>query len=190
MHTSLDGFTAGSQGEMDWIHVDDDIFDFASRRINVSDTALYGRVTYEMMQAYWPKAADQPNATKHDLEHSQWYNNVEKVVLSRTMQGKSLPRTTIISNDITGKINELKNRPGKDILMFGSPGAAHSLMELDLIDEYWLFVNPILRGVGIPLFAGINRSRPLSLLSTHASSSGVVCLNYQKDPKEITTKER
>ena len=189
MHTSLDGFVAGPKGEMDWIHADEDIFEFASKRTNAADTALYGRVTYDMMQAYWPTAADQPNATKHDIEHSQWYKNVDKVVLSRSMQGKSLPRTTIISDDVVGKINGLKSRPGKDILMFGSPGAAHSLMGLDLIDEYWLFVNPIVRGVGIPLFASINCPRPLSLLSTHAFSSGVVCLNYQKDSKEITIKE-
>lgn len=180
MHTSLDGFVAGPKGEMDWIHVEDEIFDFASKRTNAADTALYGRVTYEMMQAYWPTAANQPNATKHDIEHSQWYNNVDKVVLSKSLQGRDLPRTIIISNDLTGKISGLKNLPGKDILMFGSPGAAHSLMELDLIDEYWLFVNPILRGKGIPLFERINRSHPLSLLSTHAFSSGVVCLNYQK----------
>ncbi|MEX2116987.1 MAG: dihydrofolate reductase family protein [Bacteroidota bacterium] len=180
MHASLDGFVAGPNGEMDWIHVEEEIFDFAGRRTNAADTALYGRVTYEMMEGYWPTAADQPNATRHDVEHSRWYNNVDKVVLSKSLQGRSLPRTTIIHNDLLKKINDLKNRKGKDIIMFGSPGAAHSLMQLDLIDEYWLFVNPILLGRGIPLFRNINEVSHVTLISSHTFPSGVVCLNYKR----------
>src|SRR5690242_8430146 len=97
MHVSLDGFVTGPNGEMDWIKVDDEIFDFAGQRTNESDLALYGRVTWQMMDAYWPTAADQPNASKHDIEHSAWYNQVEKIVVSRTMKGKQLPKTKIIS---------------------------------------------------------------------------------------------
>ena len=70
MHTSLDGFVAGLNGEMDWIKLDDAMFDFVATMTDQSDTALYGRVTYEMMQSYWPKAGEHPNASKHDKEHS------------------------------------------------------------------------------------------------------------------------
>ena len=69
MHTSLDGFVAGLNGEMDWINIDDAMFDFVATMTNKADTALYGRVTYEMMQSYWPTAGEQPNASKHDKEH-------------------------------------------------------------------------------------------------------------------------
>jgi dihydrofolate reductase len=93
MHVSLDGFVCGPNGEMDWIKVDDEIFDYAGNRTSVSDTALYGRVTWEMMEGYWPTAADKPNASKHDIEHSTWYNKVDKVVLSKSMKGKQLPNT-------------------------------------------------------------------------------------------------
>ena len=86
MHTSLDGFVAGLNGEMDWINLDEAMFDFVATMTDQADTALYGRVTYEMMQSYWPTAGEQPNASKHDKEHSNWYNNVSKVVLSKTMQ--------------------------------------------------------------------------------------------------------
>ena len=85
MHTSLDGFVAGPNGEMNWIIVNEEIFDFVATMTDKADTALYGRVTYEMMQSYWPKAGEQPNASKHDKEHSAWYNKVSKVVLSTTM---------------------------------------------------------------------------------------------------------
>ena len=155
MHTSLDGFVAGPNGEMDWIKVDEEIFDYAGDRTNEADTALYGRVTYQMMESYWPTAGDQPTATKHDKQHSGWYNKVAKVVLSKTMQGVNLTNTTIISENIPNEIIKLKKAPGKDILIFGSPTAAHSLMKEDLLDDYWLFVNPILLGHGIPLFKGI-----------------------------------
>jgi dihydrofolate reductase len=79
MHTSLDGFVAGPSGEMDWIDVNEEMFDYAGQRTREADTALYGRVTYQIMESYWPTAGDQPTATKHDIEHSKWYNSVAKV---------------------------------------------------------------------------------------------------------------
>ena len=146
MHVSLDGFVAGPNGEMDWIIVDDEIFDYAGNRTNEATTALYGRVTYQMMESYWPTAADKPNASKHDIEHSTWYNKVPKVILSKTMEGANLHNTKIISNNVPDEIMHLKQQEGKDIIIFGSPSAAHSLMKENLIDDYWLFVNPILLG--------------------------------------------
>src|SRR5204863_1178783 len=97
MHASLDGFVAGPNGEMDWIKVDDEMFDYAGKRTNESDTALYGRVTYDMMEAYWPTAANQPNASKHDIEHSAWYNQVEKIVVSKSLKGKTIKNAKIVS---------------------------------------------------------------------------------------------
>lgn len=67
-HTTLDGFIAGPNGEMDWIRLDDAMFDLVGQFTNEANTALYGRVTYQMMEAYWPTAAEKPNATKHDME--------------------------------------------------------------------------------------------------------------------------
>src|SRR5688500_7768020 len=106
MHISLDGFVAGPNGEMDWIKVDQEIFDHVGKRIGQGDTALYGRVTYDMMEGYWPTAADKPNASKHDIEHSKWYKNVHKVVLSKTMKDADLPDTTIVSDNLPEKIIE------------------------------------------------------------------------------------
>jgi dihydrofolate reductase len=181
MHTSLDGYAAGPNGEMDWIHVDEEIFDYAGNRTNESDTALYGRITYELMESYWPTAADKPDASKHDKEHSAWYSKVDKVILSKSMQGQHLKNTTIISDNIEERINELKQNEGKEILIFGSPSAAHSLMQLDLIDEYWLFVNPLLLGKGIPVFSNIKAILKLKLIASHSFSSGVVCLHYERN---------
>ena len=180
MHISLDGFVAGPNGEMDWIKVDEEIFDYIGKRISEGDTALYGRVTYQMMEGYWPTAGEQPGASKHDIEHSKWYKNVQKVVLSKTMKDATLPNTKIISDNIAGRINEIKQSASgsEEILLFGSPTATHSLMQLNLIDGYWLFVNPIILGRGIPLFAGIKDKINLQLLATRQFTSGVTELNY------------
>ena len=184
MHISLDGFVAGPNGEMDWIKVDEEIFDHVGKRISEGDTALYGRVTYQLMESYWPTAADKPTATKHDIEHSKWYSKVHKVVLSKTMKDEGLTNTTIICDNLSDSINEIKqsrNGGSKDILLFGSPTATHSLMKLNLIDGYWLFVNPIILGRGIPLFAGIKDKIKLKLLTTRQFTCGVTELNYTAD---------
>lgn len=181
MHMSLDGFVAGPKGELDWVKVDQEIFDYVGKRISKGDTAMYGRVTYQMMESYWPTAGNKPNATKHDIEHSQWYAKVHKLVLSKTMKDADLTNTTIISDNLVERINEIKQGNGEDILLFGSPTATHSLMQLNLIDGYWLFVNPIILGQGIPLFTDIKDKIKLNLLGTRQFTSGVTELNYTVD---------
>jgi dihydrofolate reductase len=178
MHISLDGFVAGPNGEMDWIKADGEIFEHVGKRIKEGDTSMYGRVTYDLMESYWPTAADKPNASKHDLEHSKWYAGVHKVVLSRTLQGTTIPNTHIISDDIPAHINKIKSGEGPDILLFGSPTATHALIELGLIDGYWLFVNPIILGQGIPLFTGIKEKIKLELQHTKQFTCGVTEMSY------------
>jgi len=180
MHTSLDAYVAGPNGEMNWIKVDESIFDFVATMTDKADTALYGRVTYEMMQSYWPTAGDEPNASKHDKEHSAWYNKVSKVVLSKTMNDSGLHNTQIISDQLSDNINKLKHQEGKNILIFGSPRASQSLLKEDLIDEFWLFVNPIILGQGMPLFKDITSTIKLKLVESKTFACGVIGLHYEK----------
>jgi dihydrofolate reductase len=179
IHTSLDGFVAGINGEMDWINTDDAMFDFVATMTNKADTALYGRVTYDMMQSYWPTAGEQPNASKHDKEHSAWYNKVSKVVLSKTISEKGLDNTKVIADELADNVNKIKKQDGKNILIFGSPTASHSLLSLGLIDEFWLFVNPVLLGNGIPLYKGTTETTKLKLIETQTFSLGVIALHYE-----------
>ncbi len=180
MHTSLDGFVAGPNGEMNWIKVDEEMFDFVATMTDQADAALYGRVTYEMMQSYWPKAGEQPNASKHDKEHSNWYNHVSKVVLSKTMQETGLHNTKVIADQLSLNINKLKQQEGRNILIFGSPRASQSLLNEGLIDEFWLFVNPIILGKGMPLFKDITATIKLKLVESKTFASGVIALHYEK----------
>lgn len=179
MHISLDGFVAGPKGELDWIKADEEIFTYVGQRISKSNTALYGRVTYQMMESYWPTAGKKPNASKHDIEHSKWYDKVHKVVLSNTMNNSGLQNTTVISNNLANSLNKIKQQSGEEILLFGSPTATHSLIQHNLIDGYWLFVNPIILGKGIPLFADIKEKIKLKLSpTTRQFACGVTELNY------------
>jgi dihydrofolate reductase len=179
LHISLDGFAAGPDGEMDWIKIDDQMFDDVKTITDNSDTALYGRVTWQMMEAYWPKAGEQPNAGKHDKEHSEWYNKAEKIVISNSMKGKKQDKTTFIAGDIPQEIQQLKQRAGKDIVIFGSPSVVRILMWQNLIDEYRLFVNPVILGKGISIFGAIKERLSLKLINTRQYKCGVAALQFE-----------
>jgi dihydrofolate reductase len=184
MHISLDGFVAGPNKEMNWIKVDEEIFDHIGKRIGETTAALYGRTTYQMMEGYWPTAGDAPDASKHDIDHSKWYKNAHKIVLSKTMSDAALVNTEVIGDNIAERINAIKQQAGTEILLFGSPTATHSLMQLGLIDGYWLFVNPIILGRGIPLFTDVKDKIKLRLLTTRQFASGVTELSYVLDKQQ------
>lgn len=182
MHVSLDGFVAYTDegmASLGWISLSDDLFAYVDQRIQQTDTALYGRVTYQMMESYWPTATEQPNASTHDQAHSRWYKTARKIVLSKTLLEKNNPDTKIISSHLSDEISKLKHSAGSDILVFGSPGATHALMAENLIDEYWLFINPILLGQGIPLFKNIKDRTALKLVKSKLFDSGVLFLHYE-----------
>lgn len=180
MHVSLDGLIARPNGSMDWIQIGGEMFDYAHERTKVSNTALYGHGTFKIMDAYWPTAADNPNASKHDIQHAAWYKKVRRIVISKTMQDPHQKNLEIISSDVMVKIAELKKEVSGEILLFGSPRLTSSLMQENLIDEYWLMVNPIILGEGISLFSGNKNEVKLKLLNSIAFEKGVVCLHYSK----------
>jgi dihydrofolate reductase len=180
MHCSLDGFVAGPKGEMDWIKIDENMFDIVGKCTDESDAALYGRVTFQMMDQYWPDAGKKPDASRHDKQHSDWYNKVKKVILSKTLKPTGSSKNIIIGQNVAEEVNKIKSQEGRDILIFGSPTASHYLMSEKLIDDFWLLINPILLGQGIPLFKDIKEVTRLKLLTCTVLSSGVVCAHYHK----------
>ncbi len=179
MHVSLDGFVAGPNGEMDWIKVDEELFDYAGKRTAVADMALYGRVTWDMMEAYWPTAADKPKPSKHDIEHSAWYKQVRKIVLSHSRQGDRHSLTTFIGENVAEQIAKLKQGGDGEIIIFGSPSAGRFLLQNGLVDDLWLFVNPMLLGEGIPMFPALSERVKLELADSVQLGNGVVCLHYE-----------
>lgn len=187
MHISLDGFVSDSKGSLSWVKLDQEIFKFVSQRVGKTNTAMYGRKTFEIMENYWPKAGSRPNATNHEKVHSKWYNNTHKLVLSSTMKEASLPNTNIITDNISEQVKEIKssiNQNSNEILLFGSPQATQTLMELNLIDGFWLFLNPIVLGQGISLFNEFETMQLLSLNSIYQFQNGVISLDYTITKKE------
>lgn len=181
MHLSLDGFVSGTKGELNWAKVDEELFSHVEKRISKGNTAMYGRVTYDMMEAYWPNAAKKPNPTKHDIEHSRWYAEVNKIVLSKTLSPAPGHKVKVISNNIAEQIKSIKEAASgteEEILVFGSPSATHALLKENLIDGFWLFVNPLTLGEGVRLFPATKTKLALKLVNTQQFSSGVVELNY------------
>ena len=178
MHLSLDGFVCGPNGEMDWIKLGDEMWDYVTDITNSADTALYGEVTYHMMEDYWPTAGEKPGATKHDIDHAAWANKVSKIVFSKNLREVHWDGARIVRENIAEEMQKLKEVPGKNLLMIGSPGLAHSFIELGLIDEYRLNINPVVIGAGKPLFRDSKEKMNLKLMGERTFSTGVVALHY------------
>jgi dihydrofolate reductase len=179
MHISLDGFAAGPNGELDWISYDEELEKYAEGIVSTVGSPLYGRVTYKMMESYWPTVLNNPSATKHDMDHARWLEDVEKIVFARTLEKVEWNNTRLIKDNIAEEVSKLKQEPGKDLVIFGSPGLAHTFMQMGLIDEYQLTVSPVILGRGKPLFEDIKDKRNLKLLEAKTLNSGVVTLHYQ-----------
>lgn len=179
IHTSLDGFIAGPNGEMDWIQFDEDLANVAGKATDDADAAIYGRITFEMMEGYWPTAAQNPGATAHDIKHGNWYNNAMKIVFSKTLEQPTSKKTLVIRDNMKEEVEKLKKQPGKNLLLIGSVSIVHAFLELGLIDEYWINVNPVLLGKGKPLFKNINDRVNLKLLDAKVFDCGVVGLRYE-----------
>lgn len=180
MHVSLDGFAAGPDGEMDFFAIDEEIYKDVADLTNTVDTALYGRTTYTMMESYWPTVPANPSSTKEELDHAHWVENVQKIVFSTTLEQVGWNNTRLVKGNIAEEVARLKQQPGTNMMIFGSPRLTHTFIRLGLIDEYRINVNPVVLGRGIPLFKDITEQIPLKLLTAKTFRSGVVGLHYRK----------
>jgi dihydrofolate reductase len=180
IHLSLDGFCAGPGGEMDWITVSPAIFEDADRVIATAGAAVYGRTTYGMMRGYWPAVIDDEKAPGDRRAHARWVEAAEKITFSRTLAGSDW-NNVHIKRDVQ-EILELKQQPGRDLLIFGSPGLVKSFQALDAIDEYWMFLNPVLLGAGVRFFDGAHKAR-FRIADTRQFESDVMRFHYvRQDP--------
>ena len=175
MLTTLDGYYAGPNDEIDWHLVDDEFNAFAIRQLDSVDVLLFGRRTYEGMVSYWPTAA----AATENPEITAKMNAKPKIVFSRTLGSADWQNTRLIKEDIAAEIAELKQQPGQDLIIFGSSNLSASFINLGLIDEFRIMVSPVVLGRGKPLFGGIENTLELKLLKTEPFSSGNVLHYYE-----------
>lgn len=177
VHTSLDGFVAGTHGELSGFDAGEDNLQFVCDICKAADTAMFGKTSYQLLNEYWPTAKDRSDATKATIEYSNWYNNAIKIVVSKTLN-KETENTIIINGDIKDEITKVKQQAGKDIVIFGSPMLAQQLMQFNLIDVYWIFVNPSIFGKGISLFKELSNAIKLNLTETKQFINGELALRY------------
>ena len=171
-HMSLDGFFEGPNQEIDWFGFDQEQFEDSLKLMNSVDTLLFGRTTYEMMKAYWTVAPPDPICAK--------MNSLSKIVFSSTLQSADWNNTRVISGDIAEEALRLKQEPGGDMVVLGSGRLASLLLEHELVDQYRVYLTPILLGRGNPLFQHISEQLKLKLANQKTFRSGVVALVYEK----------
>jgi dihydrofolate reductase len=180
MHTSIDGYVAGPDGELDWFENASEHLDFLNTLMVKADSAMFGRKTYELFQQHWPGVKMDTAATASQASFADWYARAGKIVLSNSIKSLDTENSVLIASDqIAQQIQQIKSQQGKDIILFGSPTTAQTLGDLKLIDEYMIFINPVFFRNGIPLFSTAGERTNLQLIDTHTISNGEVALHYR-----------
>ena len=176
MMVSLDGFIEGPNRALDWPIIDEELHQFVNDQQSEIDTYLYGRRLYEIMVDYWPTADMNPSAPRFEVEFARIWKRMPKIVFSRTLEQVEW-NSRLVRDNVAEEVAKLKAQPGKN-LSLGGAGLAASFVPLGLIDEYEMFVHPVVLGGGTPYLPGLARSINLRLVETRTFGSGVVFLRY------------
>ncbi|MFC4909200.1 dihydrofolate reductase family protein [Actinomadura gamaensis] len=163
-------FAVASESGVD----DSDMLDELRAQSAASDATLFGRVTFEEMRGYWPEHEDDPSGVGKHLR------DVAKYVVSSTLDEPGWDNSFVLSGPLEDEIRSLKERPGGDIVATGSVRLVHSLIALDLVDEFRLFVYPVVVGRGARLFEDAEGVPRLALAETKPFRNGVVLLRYRR----------
>ena len=172
INMTLDGFCDHTAGI-----ADDEIHEHYNELLRGADTLLYGRITYQLMESYWPAVVKNPTGNKPTDEFAVLIDNIPKIVFSRTLKNADWKNTILKKEVIIEEISELKHQAGKNIFVC-SPGLIADFTQLDLIDEYQLAVHPTILGSGLHLFKNIKRRVDLKLLKTKTFGCGAIALYY------------
>jgi dihydrofolate reductase len=185
MSVSLDGFMSDVDGGLEWQTIDDELHRYFNDDLRTMGAFLDGRVTYELMAEFWPTADEDPEEAPTVREFAGIWRAMPKIVFSRTLTHADW-NTTIVREVDPVAIARLRDESGADLMVGGAELGA-SFMRLGLIDEYRLYVHPIVLGRGRPAFHALDASIPLRLAETRPFGSGVVLLRYERthtDPLE------
>lgn len=178
MHTTVDGFIAGPNGEADWMVRSKDGFQIVESLIDSSDTILMGRKMTDGFMNFWENIVNnEPESPVFTFAKKMV--DTPKVVFSRTLDESIWTNTVLAKGNLADEIANLKNQSGKDILVYGGADFVSSLIKENLIDEFNFFVNPIMLGAGMPIFDKLDRRQKLSLISSTQYESGITVLRYK-----------
>lgn len=181
MQTTIDGFVAAPNGELDWMTADfsdDKLYESINFLTDSSDTILMGRKMTDGFINYWTNVVKNPESPEY--EFAKKMVDYPKVVFTKTLEESPWGANTVLAKgDLTGEVNNLKNQSGKDILVYGGAGFVSSLIKENLIDEYNFFVNPVAIGKGMAIFDGSDKNFSLTLVKSQTFDSGITLLCYE-----------
>jgi dihydrofolate reductase len=173
---SLDGFFTDARNDMSWAHRHDDEWNaFTSSNAGGEGALLFGRVTYEMMKAFWPT----PQAAAMLPEVARAMNAMPKYVVSRTLRAADWQNTTVLAGDLVGDVQALKSTAGPDLVILGSGSIVSQLTDARLIDAYQLVLVPVVLGKGRTPFQTVPDPRTFGLTQTKSFQNGNVVLWYE-----------
>ncbi|MFI6265853.1 dihydrofolate reductase family protein [Micromonospora sp. NPDC051006] len=178
MWTTLDGFVAGPDDEMDWLLVDDQLQKYERDLVENAGSLMLGRVTHGDFAGYWPLAAQNPDEPDEVRGYAQRIDALEKIVVSASGNTATWKNTRRLARIDPDEITELKHEPGGDIVVYGSLTVIQSLADHRLIDEIHLLVHPLYLRRGKALFNGEQPPARLRLMSAEPFASGVVLMRY------------
>ncbi|SFE96514.1 Dihydrofolate reductase [Chitinophaga sp. CF118] len=181
MNVTLDGFMAGPNCELDW-HFENWAPDMAAslcEQLSKADTIILGRVTYSAMARYWPGRATDMSFPREDLAFAEMMNSYKKIVFSKNMSTPVWNNSRFVKGNLRRVVLQLKRQEGKDIIIYGSGQLVASLIQLELIDEYLLWMHPVVLGKGKPLFRELQDKLNMKLVKLETFRSGVVVLYYE-----------
>jgi len=177
INMTLDGFCDHTA-----MIADDEIHQHYNELLSNADTLLYGRITYQLMESYWPTVVKNPTGNKPMDEFAVIIDNISKIVFSHTLKNVDWKNTKLVKGGIKEEVLELRQQAGQDILV-GSPSLIVACMNLNLIDEFQLCVHPIILGSGLPLFKNVKDRINLKLLKTKTFVCGAVTFYYELTKK-------
>jgi dihydrofolate reductase len=179
MSVSLDGFFEGPDRDLGWQVIDEELHSHFNQWLGAAGGFLDGRITHELMAEYWPTADADPAAPTSVREFAGIWRDMPKVIYSRTLQAAGW-NAAVVRDVVPAEVTELKAQPGGDLVL-GGANLAETFIRLDLIDEYRLYVHPVLIGQGHRPFPSNTTDVRLRLADTRTFASGVVLLRYQRD---------
>jgi dihydrofolate reductase len=177
MSVSLDGFVETPSRSLDWVQVDEELHTVFNDEARAMSAFVYGRRMYELMVDYWPTAESDPAATPAMLEFARIWRDKPKIVISRTLERVKW-NGRLVRDGAADEVARLKAQPGFDMDV-GGPTTAGTLVRLGLVDEFHVFVHPVILGAGTPFFPALDDRVGLDLLETRTFGSGVVYLRYE-----------
>jgi dihydrofolate reductase len=181
-NVTLDGFADSQEGlGFEWTAraYDDEVDRYSNEHVRADvDTAMYGRATYLGMEGFWSKMLDSPRGTPTQRAHARWVNDVDKVVVSTTLESADWANSRLIGRNVAEDVATLKAQSGGTIAIYASPKLVHGFVDLGLIDEFRILVHPVTLGRGTPLFHD-SAKLDLELLESKAFGSGAVYVRYQ-----------